>query len=146
MACVCNQKRREGQMTVELAIAFPALLAIALVASNAFIFLGHCAAFDRLSRQTIRVYAASPEAHTGTQDQCAQIEGALAGSEGFRDCDIEVSAQPSADGLVTFTASLAYHPSFFGRPLLGSVFGVSLPVPHHSVEYAVDGYKPGVLL
>ena len=39
-----------GQMTVELAVMIPVLVAIAVIAMNAMLFFSECAAFDRLAR------------------------------------------------------------------------------------------------
>lgn len=49
-----------GQMTVELAVAFPVVVAVAVIAMNALLFLSECAAFDRVARDAVRVHATSP--------------------------------------------------------------------------------------
>lgn len=50
--------RERGQMTVELAVVFPALLAVAVIAVNALLFFSECAAFDRVAREAVRLHAA----------------------------------------------------------------------------------------
>lgn len=46
----CARDER-GQMTVELAVMIPVLVAIAVIAMNAMLFFSECAAFDRLARK-----------------------------------------------------------------------------------------------
>ena len=41
---------RAGQMTVEFVVAFPVLIAVAVVAVNACLFFSECAAFDMVAR------------------------------------------------------------------------------------------------
>ena len=65
-----------GQMTVELAVALPVLLAVAAIAVNALLFFSECAAFDVASRDAVRIHAASPaygqdlEAEQGARSRC----------------------------------------------------------------------------
>ena len=49
-----------GQMTVELMAVLPVALIIAVIVVNALVFFGDCAAFDRVARNAVRVYATSP--------------------------------------------------------------------------------------
>lgn len=51
---------QRGQMTVELAVTIPVLLAAVGIAINLMVFLGDCARFDRLAAEAVRVEAASP--------------------------------------------------------------------------------------
>ena len=68
-------------MTVEFVVAFPAMLAIALVAMNALLFFSECASFDRLARQSICVHAAAPAYGKGGFVRQGM---APSGSRGFR--------------------------------------------------------------
>ena len=65
--------RERGQMTVELAVVFPALLAVAVIAVNALLFFSECAAFDRVAREAVRLHAASPAYGQGLEQSCAQV-------------------------------------------------------------------------
>ena len=65
--------RERGQMTVELAVVFPALLAVAVIAVNALLFFSECAAFDRVAREAVRVHTASPAYGQGLEQSCAQV-------------------------------------------------------------------------
>ena len=65
--------RERGQMTVELAVVFPALLAVAVIAVNALLFFSECAAFDRVAREAVRLHAASPAYGQGLEQGCAQV-------------------------------------------------------------------------
>ena len=49
-----------GQMTVEFMVAFPCMIIVALIATNALLFFSECASFDRAFRQSVCTYAASP--------------------------------------------------------------------------------------
>ena len=49
-----------GQMTVEMAVAMPALIVVAVIAVNACTFFYQCAVFDRVVHEAVRVYATSP--------------------------------------------------------------------------------------
>ena len=68
--------RVRGQMTVELAVALPVLIIVAVIAVNALTVFADCAAFDRAFRQTVRAYATapaygeSPEAACGHTRRC----------------------------------------------------------------------------
>ena len=60
-------------MTVELAVVFPVLLAVAVIAVNALLFFSECAAFDRVAREAVRVHAASPACGQGLEQSCALV-------------------------------------------------------------------------
>ena len=52
----CDER---GQMTVELAAAFPVLIIVAVIAVNALAFFSECAAFDNVFRDAVRVHVTS---------------------------------------------------------------------------------------
>lgn len=136
----------KGQMTIEFAVMFPVMLVIALIAFNALMFLSNCAAFDRIFREAVCVYAPSPASGEDTGQTCAHINEQL---ETFADktylaCNISPSARN--DGLTTYTGTLFYTPTLFGAYPLREVFGVSLPAVEHNACITVDSYKPGVFL
>ena len=136
-----------GQMTVELAIALPVMIIIAVIAYNALAFFGECAAFDRLAQDAVRVYAASPAAGRGADDGCALALESLKRSFGSK-ANMEVSMAHGAAGanFDEFTATLDYHPTLFGLDLRAEVLGVPLPPMSHRTRIVVDVYKPGVLI
>lgn len=139
-------RRFGGQMTVELAVALPVLVIIAVIAVNVTLFLGECAAYDNAFREAVRVHATSPAYGEGAARSLARVDAVLA--ERF-DGEFErssVSVAGSAGGKVTFTGMLTLRPTLFGMGLRSSVLGVSLPSMTHAVSFAVDSYKPGVFL
>lgn len=133
-----------GQMSVELMAVLPAALAIAAITMNALVFFGDCAAFDRVSRNAIRVYATSPS--YGIQPaQCqASIALAIKTEVDGRFEQVNVSYEGMGGGLTRYVATLDYAPNLFGLGMRDSVFGVSLPHLRHSTSLVVDAYKPGV--
>ena len=146
MGVVQADARERGQMTVELAVVFPALLAVAVIAVNALLFFSECAAFDRVAREAVRVHAASPAYGQGLEQSCAQ--GAQTVEQAFdRPClGTRVAVEGTADGHARFTATIEFSPTLFGLGLKSSVFGVALPRLEHAVSLTVDPYKPGMLL
>ena len=139
-----------GQMTIELAVAFPVLLAVAVIAFNALQFFGLCALFDRVVDEEVRLHAISPNTGVTGFSACGAIEREL--QEFFQqeapNCpvDLQISWQQAALDLDRFTATLDYHPTLFGLGLRQEIAGVSLPTLSHSTSIVVDCYKPGVFL
>lgn len=133
-----------GQATVELAVALPVLLAVALVMSNALLYLSECARFDRLARNAIRICAASP-AYGEDAGACASAAERLLESqmsEGGVTCSVSVSADA---GLLRFVASMDYRPVFLGAHMREEVFGVPITPLRHEVALVVDPYDAGVI-
>ena len=123
-------------MTVELAVVFPVLLAVAVIAANALLFFSECAAFDRVAREAVRVHAASPACGQGLEQSCALVSQTVE----------QAFDRPCLGTRVAVTATIEFSPTLFGLGLKSSVFGVSLPHLEHAVSLTVDPYKPGVLL
>lgn len=137
----------KGQMTVELAVAFPVLLVVAVIAMNAMQFFALCSTFDRTAHNLVRTVAASPAYGQDAASSCAAIEEKL--FRRFEDepaIEVSVEYQAVVPDLDRFTAQLTYHPTLFGLGLRSEVFGVSLPALTHSTQLTVDCYKPGVFL
>lgn len=133
-------------MTIEFALLFPVMLMIALIACNSILFLSECAAFDRLFRESVCVFAPSPASDQGKDQICAQIEGSL---ESFAQKDYlsrRVSATAGNDGLTTYEATLFFTPTIFGAYPLRRVFDIELIPIEHTVRITVDTYQPGVFL
>jgi hypothetical protein len=138
----CNS----GQMTIEYAIMFPVMLAIALIATNSILFLGECSSFDRLFRESVCVLAPSPASEQTSAQVCAQIEESLDEFKTRSYLNYEVSSAAGNDDLTTYSATLSFTPTLFGSNPLRQVFGVSLPALTHTVTMSIDAYKPGVFL
>lgn len=133
-------------MTVEFVVAFPVLIAVAVIAVNAGLFLSECAAFDRAACEAVRVHATSPAFGASADEACMAIGADLA--EGFSRDYLATSVESSAKagGLTTYAMTLEFSPTLFGMGLKSEVLGVSLPKLSHRVEHTVDPYKPGVFL
>lgn len=135
-----------GQMTIEFVALFPIMLMIALVAFNSMLFLSECAAFDRLFRESVCVFAPSPESATTPAQTCARVEGELSSLSQKSYLSCSVSRSGGSDGLTTFSGTLFYTPSIFGAYPLHRIFDVELTPIQHSVQIVVDIYEPGVFL
>lgn len=135
----------EGQMTVEFVVAFPAMLAIALVAMNALLFFSECASFDRLARQSICVHAAAPAYGKGSGQLAADIQSDLQASFDREWLQVEVEASGASLGHARYTATLGFTPTLFGRSFSGNVFGVHISPLKHQVSMVVDPYRPGAV-
>ena len=135
-----------GQMTVELAVAFPVLLIVALIAVNACAFFHQCAVFDRVAHEAVRVYAASPAYGEGPAQACASVEQTIRSQLDEPNLDVGVSHAKTGADFDEFSATLTYRPTLFGMGLRSEVFGVSLPGLEHTTVYVVDSYKSGVIV
>ena len=133
-------------MTVELAVVFPVLLAVAVIAVNALLFFSECAAFDRVAREAVRVHAASPACGQGFEQSCALVSQTVEQAFDRPYVGTRVAVEGTAGGHARFTATIEFSPTLFGLGLKSSVFGVALPHLEHAVSLTVDPYKPGVLL
>lgn len=132
-------------MTVELVAVLPVAIIIALVAVNALTFFGECAAFDRLSRNAVRLCATSPGYGQSMADAIGSVQTQLEEAMTADNLDIEVGAEEGALGHVRFTMKLVFHPTLFGLGLRDSVLGIALPALEHTETIVVDSYKPGML-
>ena len=135
-----------GQMTVEFMITLPILLIIAVIAVNALLFFSECAAFDRIAKEAVRIYATSPAYEQTTEQSLARIELLLNESFEKEYLSCEVSVNGGAVGYKTYTATLRFLPTLFGLGLRSEILGVSLPTLNHSTSLTVDPYKPGVII
>ena len=135
-----------GQMTVELAVAFPVLLVVALVIVNAAVFFGQGAAFDNLFFDAVRVHAVSPAYGQGAAQSVALVQESM--DQAFPEGNVEVAVRADDAGLghTRFTGTLRFAPTLFGYPFRSEAFGVAFPRLSHSAQIVVDCYKPGVLL
>lgn len=138
--------KARGQMTVELAVALPVLIIVAVIAVNALTFFADCAAFDRVAREAVRVHAAAPAYGQDAAQSCALVEQEIRSAMGRDNLDVQVAHSSVGIDLDEFRATLVYAPTLFGMGLRSEVFGVPLPVLRHEATYVVDSYKPGVFL
>ncbi|WP_302962148.1 hypothetical protein [uncultured Adlercreutzia sp.] len=134
-----------GQATVELAVALPVVIIVAVVVVNALTFFGTCAAFDRVARQTVCAEASAPGAGEDVGTTVARVEGRLEEAFAASNVTVAVRAEGAPAGLVRFTARIEYHPTLFGLGMRTEVLGVALPSLAHEVDMAVDVYRPGML-
>ena len=135
-----------GQMTIELAAALPVLLAVALLATNALVFFGQCAVFDRAAHQAVRVHAVAPAYGQNAAMSCALAEADILQALGGANVDVRVSCSSAGGDLERYTATLSFSPTLFGYGLRSRVFGVQMPHLTHTTEYVVNTYKPGVIV
>lgn len=133
-------------MTVEFVVAFPVLIAIAVVAVNAGLFFSECSAFDRIAQDAVRTHAAACSFGEGEDAACADIAADLERAFERDYLSTSVEAQPLSGGMVTYRMGLEFSPTLFGMGLKSEVFGVSLPTLRHEATLTVDPYKPGVFL
>ena len=138
--------RADGQATVELAVVFPVLVVVAVVAVNALLFFSECAGFDRLVRDAVRVHATSPAYGQGLEQSRALVAGTVEQALDRPYVAARVVVEGADGGCVRFTATLEFSPTLFGMGMRSSVLGVELPRLEHSVSMVVSPYKPGVLL
>ena len=136
----------KGQMTVELAVAFPVMIAVAVISMNALLFFSECAAFDRLACQAVRVNAAAPAYGVGPSQTAGLVQQELEGSFDRSYLGVSVAAVQVGFDYTEYSATLEFAPTLFGMGLKDSVFGVSLPHLRHTVSYVVDPYRPGVII
>lgn len=136
-----------GQMTVDLVVSLPVLIVVALIAVNVLFMLSQCASFDRVARDAVRVVAASPTYEQSLEQSAAQIKQVIenAFSEG-NTTSFSVSAIDGYAGVSHFDIMLEYHPTLFGMGLRTSLWGIPLPTVKHTIQVAVDPYKPGVVI
>lgn len=139
-------RREKGQMTVELAVVFPVLIAVAVLATNALLFFSECAAFDRSLCAAVRIHAASPAYEQSLEQSCTQIQSTVAGLQDRSYLETEIAVESLSGGHARFTGTLHFSPTLFGLGLRSSVLGVSLPRLQHQASFVIDPYKPGVLI
>jgi Flp pilus assembly protein TadG len=135
-----------GQMTVELAVVFPVMIVVAVITVNALLFFSQCAAFDRVARESVRIYATAP-AHGEDASACeGKVRETLERQFDEEYLAVGVTSEEAGLDLRRYTAELTFSPTLFGRGLRDEVFGVALPHLTHRAVYLVDTYKPGVVV
>lgn len=135
-----------GQMTIELAVAMPVLIAVAVIAVNAMTFFAECAVFDRVTCDSVRLHASSPAYGEDAGRETALIEQEVKSQVNAANVEISVAHGVVGVGFDEFRATLTFHPTLFGLGLRSEVFGVALPQLTHEARYVIDSYKPGVFI
>ena len=135
-----------GQMTIEMAVAMPALIVVAVIAVNACTFFYQCAVFDRVAHEAVRVYAASPAYGEGSGQACASVEQTVRSQLDDQNLDVSVAYAKVGADFDEYRVTLGFQPTLFGMGLRSEVFGVSMPQLEHTTSYVVDSYKPGVIV
>ncbi len=142
-------QRDDGQMTIELCIALPVLIIVAVIAFNALTFFSECAKFDRLGRNAVVTQAATTTKGGSSTQMAANILSSIE-SEINGQIVVEASGYDSGDGGVsdalsyaTFRLTYEYSPTLFGIGMRDRILGVSMPKLKHTITLAVDTYTPG---
>lgn len=128
-----------GQMTIELALLFPILIVIAVIAMNALLFFGECASFDRVARNAVRILVASPQSEAQPAALTAQVEAAVRQETGLD--DVKCTMNGSASGINTYSVSCSFAPTLFGMGLRSEIWGIPLPKLAHTTQLALDTYN-----
>lgn len=136
----CAEQR--GQMTVELCVVLPIVLALAAILVNVLTFFGECAEFDRVARNSVRLCASSLPEDTDAAAAVADITSMVSDEMHSDKVSCELT-ETSTTGYACYTLMYSYVPTLFGLPLRGSVFGVSMPEISHMIHMVIDPYHPG---
>ena len=140
------RKNNEAQATVELAIAFPVAIIIAVICINALMFFGECSAFDRVARQSVRAIASSPASGQDSYTIKNFIDSNLKAEFNKEYLDVSVKLEGESFGKENYMATLEFSPNLFGKGFTKEVFGVPLFKLSHTTNLVVDPYKASVFL
>lgn len=135
----------KGQTTVELCMFLPVAIVIALIAVNATLFFGDCAKFDRVGKNAVRVFAASPTYGQDKPATQAMIKSELENSFTADNESCEVNVSSNYFGFDTYEMTLNFRPTLFGMGLRDEFFGVAVMPLKHTTYFTVAPYKPGML-
>ncbi len=147
---------QSGQMTVELAILVPVVIAVALVVANLMEFVDACAAFDRLSLDEIIAEGVSPAGEQSVVASVAAVGAALGSALGGEArCDVEVTAErvSAEEGellsvaplLTRYTCTMVFRPWPRELRLPGITYVAPLELRHERT-LVIDRYRPGVVV
>ena len=139
-------KDKSAQMTVEMCIVFPIMIVVAVIITNALSFASECAAFDRCSRNFVRVEATSPKISSTASEIKNAVLVSLREQFDKNNESVVVDTESVDASLTRCVCQLAWSPTLFGLGLKESVFGISIPHITHKCELVVDTYKPGDLI
>lgn len=132
---------RKGQMTVEFCVVIPVLLLIALLLVNALSFVSETAKFDRIARNSVRVYASSQGRGEELEQAKASIEEDLKSAFSQNNEETECESFEDSFGLKQIRCKLSWQPTLFGLGLKDEILGVSTPKLVHEINLTLDKYK-----
>lgn len=135
----------EGQSTVELAVMFPVILIIAVIAVNALTFFSECSSFDRSFKQIVSCIGPNPGYGKDTGNTKAIIENELNQRFDNEFLDFDVSVENVNGGFQKFRGVIKMFPTLFGMGLRSEILGVPLPSLNHEQVIVIETYKPGVI-
>lgn len=156
--------QKRGQMTVELAICIPVILAIVGISLNVLGYLNVCARFDRVAADAVRSQASSAGyGEEGIALAASRVRSTIesafqsGGGEGFNvEFEVHVTSlgsgqEETASGesisfsmlsrLERYECTVTYHPWPFSQIVFLSFFELT-----HTRSYTIDPFRPGVLL
>jgi hypothetical protein len=157
-AVVIEQK---GQMSVELAVCIPVVMAVLAITINLMVFFGECARFDRMAAEVVRVRASAPAQGTyGLGHSLDLVEHdlqeQLKGQSDYLRVAVEAyavapdgSKQSRQEGITfvllphheVYVCTLEYRPWGFGT----SFFGIEFSGITHTRSFTIDPFRPGAL-
>lgn len=120
-------------MTIECAICFPVLLALALVSYNAMSFICACSEFDRQFYEEVRIHATSLDAHSTVTSVCDDINEAM-NTHYVTPENRTISAHEQGLGMVCFTGEMIFEPTVFGNRVLQGMGLTKLASLHHKTS------------
>lgn len=131
----CTQRRACGQMTIECAVCFPVLLALALVSYNAMSFICACSEFDRQFCEEVRIHATSLDAYSTVTSVCDDINEAM-NTHYVPPENRIVTAREQGLGIVRFTGEMIFEPTVFGNRVLQGMGLTKLTSLRHKTSLA----------
>ena len=131
----CTQRRACGQMTIECAVCFPVLLALALVSYNAMSFICACSEFDRQFCEEVRIHATSLDAYSTVTSVCDDINEAMNTHYVLPENRI-ITAREQGLGIVRFTGEMIFEPTLFGNRVLQGMGLTKLTSLRHKTSLA----------
>ncbi len=142
---ILEVKKCEGQATIELAVMFPVILIIAIIAVNVILFFNYCAEFDRVFKQSVSMLCVAPSSGRSTSNLVSSLKTDLNSNFDDNNIEVDVSVTSMNSGLYKFSGILKMKPTLFGLGLKSEIFGVPLKTIDHTQNLVVDTYKPGVI-
>lgn len=131
----CTQRRACGQMTIECAVCFPVLLALALVSYNAMSFICACSEFDRQFCEEVRIHATSLDVYSTVTSVCDDINEAMNTHYVLPENRI-ITAREQGFGIVRFTGEMIFEPTLFGNRVLQGMGLTKLTSLRHKTSLA----------
>ena len=138
-------KDNNGQMTVELAIVFPILIIIGVLAVNILSFVSTCSSFDRFVKNETRRIASTPLISETSEDCKNNILTSIGSKFNANNLEVECTQENQGE-YVKYICKLKWYPTLFGLGLKRDVFGISLPCLTHEESLCVDEFRAGDLL